>query len=124
MTALILGKLLPLVLKFLVAPVVHFIGAQLLNLRKSIDNLPAIAKRLVIAGLAFAFAVMAHVTGSQLPGACAPLGAGQISDECWTGLMSPEFLSVSVTAALGWLGAELLQRAKKADPRSGPKPAK
>lgn len=118
LTTFLLGKALPLLLKVLVGPLVYVLGRLILNGWRSLDDMPPIAKRVIVFILAMMVSAFFQVTGRTLPLECAGVAFGELTDGCVTLLSSAGFLNTTLTAVIGAGLAYLMHAMKKSDPRS------
>jgi hypothetical protein len=113
-SAFLLGKVFPLLLKTIVGPLAYYLGRVLLNAWKSVDELRPGVKRIIVFAVALALSAAFQVTGQHVPGECSGLGAGQVADECVSILTGTGFLGALLTAAIGSGLAFLLHAERKA----------
>lgn len=112
-TAFLLGKVFPLLLKTIVGPLAYFIGRVLLNAWQSVDEFRPSVKRIIVFAVALALSAAFQVAGQHVPVECSGLGAGQVDDGCVSILTGTGFLGALLTAAIGSGLAFLLHAQRK-----------
>ena len=87
-------------LGLLIGPLVTWIGNRGQELIPRYDRLPAIGKQAVALLLSFVLAGMVTVLAVPIPEACVDLAANGLGSACIGALLSKEFITAVVTAAL------------------------
>lgn len=105
-------KLLAFAATFAIGPLTYIVVRNIKAFWIWLDRQPASLQRAFVLVVAFVLTAGAQLAGLSLPGECAAVGEGALTDSCQSALANPVFIK----ATLGTLVAFFLHYLKKAEP--------
>jgi ammonia channel protein AmtB len=115
LTSALVLKVLGWVLPVILGPIVYVVAREVLNVARRVDDLPAVAKRIVVGIIGVVMTAAFTAAGVALPTECVASFAGSdFTEACATALTGKTTVQ-GVTAALA---AMILHALKKSNPRA------
>lgn len=107
-------KMLGLAVTFIIGPLTYLAVRHIKKFWLWLNRQPRTAQQAFVLVIAFALTAGAQALGLTLPGECAAVGTGVLTDECQSALANPTL----VKSALAGVVAMLMHALKKSDPNT------